>query len=148
MAPLNAYIHRISDYSYKGRLVAESREVTKPAAPWAFHLSILVLWCSVLFSKLGVLFSCIPGRSLSTAMCFTCIAVFLVSVYSLVQELEAELKSNTFVWEWDVCPTQALIQEELVLSANVSPARIRVRILKVTWNRPGFWASLGRSLNL
>lgn len=64
--------------------------------------------------------------------------VFLVSVYSLVQELEDELKSNTFVWEWDVCQTQALIQEELVLSANVSPARIRVRILKVTWNRPGF----------
>lgn len=96
--------------------------------------------CCVLFSKLGVLFSCnregaFPQRCVSPALLFPELSV---SFYSPVRELKDELKSNTFVWEWDVCQTAGIELLELALSVNVSPARIAGRILKVTWTRPDF----------
>lgn len=76
-----------------------------------------------------------PQPCVSPALLFSELSV---SFYSPVQELKDELKSNTFVWEWDVCQTPSTELLELALSANVSPARIAGRILKVTWNRPDF----------
>lgn len=76
-----------------------------------------------------------PQPCVSPALLFSELSV---SFYSPVQELKDELKPNTFVWEWDVCQTPSTELLELVLSANVSPARIAGRILKVTWNRPDF----------
>lgn len=83
---------------WRGTLVAGSRGMVKPAAPepstspsWYFHAACFSLSGEFCFfaTQEGVF----PQLCVSPALLFS---ELLVSVYSPVQELKDELKSNTF----------------------------------------------------
>lgn len=138
--PLSAFpqILRVLTQGQVGGWIQRGREASCPLSLPFVPLGYIHAACFSL--SWGVLFPCnregaFPQRCVSPALLFPELSV---SFYSPVRELKDELKSNTFVWEWDVCQTAGIELLELALSANVSPARIAGRILKVTWTRPDF----------
>lgn len=99
------------------------------------------------FLNVGVVLPCNPGSRLLRELRVTCIVIFSAFCPRLFPGTKIEGWSGIkYICLRTECLWDAGIDFfELEFSVNVFPVRIPIRILKVIWNRPDFWAFSGEN---